>query len=573
MKSIGTARAGRIGTREKWQAMWKTLSRTLQRVPLPFAIIVTVSGFAHGFTVLMDGVYWDSWLIVTYFENRDWYNLFKMFSENGSPITAYLHYFMSYVPNTLFGYRSATFVVITLSGILVYAIGRETGFVSRLESLSIALLSLTFPAYQTIFLVIIFPSTLFYCLFLVAVFLALRSEQSDGRRHLVLRVSALACFALFAFWIKSLLVFYFGFLLLLFLFVWRQQELTLRQVVTWLLPRRLDYIVLPFVFWFAAEGLFPVHGLYANYNRPSFSPMRILLTSSKSIQTSINGQLTEALELFLLYPAYWVVLGIVTLWGYSGANLKSASFAGSTNPFLLFGAGILLLGTGIFPYAAVGKAATLFGYNSRFALLVGLPVAIIMTATVRIVFARANGTLSRGGMVLSVLFLGAFILKDGENYIHWQARWVKDRSVMEHLRQEDPGEISVFWVEDEHPAGSAINYEHYRFYEYSTIFNQVWGDETRIGLDRSKYEKKFLAQMDSRFYTSRYVLSEFDPEGCQAIMTIRKGKREHSDYGLVARYYFYKFLRGEESLRSFLLTVSNVQIEPIDAPEAVHCRR
>jgi hypothetical protein len=160
----------------------------------------------------------------------------------------------------------------TLSGVLVYAIGRETRFVSRLESLGIALLSLTYPAYQVTFLIITFPYTLCYCLFLVAVFLALRSEQSHGRHHLVLRGSALACFVLFAFWTKSLLVFYFGFLLLLFLFVQRQRELTLRQVGTWLLPRRLDYVLLPFVFWFAAEALFPVHGGYADYNRPSFSP-------------------------------------------------------------------------------------------------------------------------------------------------------------------------------------------------------------------------------------------------------------------------------------------------------------
>jgi hypothetical protein len=147
---------------------------------------------------------------------------------------------------------------------------------------------------------------------------------------------------------------------------------------------------------------------------------------------------------------------------------------------------------------------------------------------------------------------------------------------MEHLRQEDPGDIQVFWLEDEHPAGLATNYNGYRFYECSSIFKQVWGGESRVGLDRrygQRYGYNFLIEENQRFFTSRYVLSEFDPEGCQAVMTIRQGERDYSDYGLVGRYYYYKFFKGEKALRSFLLEVSEVQIEPIDAPEAVHCRR
>jgi hypothetical protein len=203
-------------------------------------------------------------------------------------------------------------------------------------------------------------------------------------------------------------------------------------------------------------------------------------------------------------------------------------------------------------------------------LLIGLPLAIIFVAMVRQVFTNHTGGLSQAGVIFLATLVFTFGMMQVSNYIHWQARWVKDRSVMEHLRLIGPGDVSVFWVDDQHPAGAGRAYP-YTYYDWSGMFKKIWGDEAHFGSPIS--DRPSRKDNLDRFVLSSRLMSELDPEGCQAVMTIRQGERDHEDIGLVGRYYYYKFLKGEEALRSFLLEVSEVQIEPIDAPEAVHCRR
>ena len=130
--------------------------------------------------------------------------------------------------------------------------------------------------------------------------------------------------------------------------------------------------------------------------------------------------------------------------------------------------------------------------------------------------------------------------------------------------------ISVFWVDDHFPAGGERGTGAYRFYEWSSIFKTVWGDESRIGFDQGLRAIEPLV-VDQRYFNERYNLADFDPAGCQAMLTIRRGPLVYSDAGLSARYLFYRFFRSEGRLAKFLSGVTDVQVQPISAPEAVNC--
>ena len=533
-----------------------------------YAIIAVVALIVQGPILLMDGIYWDGWLIYTSLAEKNWNNISAMFIEAGAPTTLYLHWFMGYLPNIILGYRLLAFVSIACSGLLVYLIGNETKWVNSTENLWIALLSLAYPANQVAFEVINVPSVFYLCLFYSACLLALRAERAAGFGHYGLRASAVLLF-LISFTVNSLLVFYFGFLLLLALFVRRLQSLSLRQTLMRFLPRHLGYILLPLLYWLIKEILFPQHGLYANYNQFTFSPPEMLLNLASFLNNGIYGQFKIAVLELLNRPTLWLLALLGAWFGWRYFNEKAPTNRQSVSPYTLLAYGVLLMGLGIFPYLAVGLSPTLSGWSTRHSLLLALPLALVIVAIARLLFSDPKMGFSRTGWIFLTTLLLAFGLATVSNYVDWQARWVKDRSLMVNLALLDGAEkYSVYWGDDQYPLGGESNY---RFYEWSSIFKQVWGDETRIGIDQRYSTPTWLADYKP-YFTKFHNLSGFDPAGCQATLTIRQGNSDYSAITLVKRYFYFKFLVPKR-MSDFLANVTQIQVQPLSSPLAVNCNR
>jgi len=532
-----------------------------------YALIGLTAFAAQGLLLLNDGLYWDGWLIHRFLDARDWPNLSKIFVESGLPIWTYLHRLMGYSPDIVLGYRLAAFACIAASGLLIYQIGCLSGLVSPEESLLIALISLTYPGFQVAFELIILPYVLGYFLFWLAVFLALLAEQQDKPARYGLRVGALLGFGI-SFGINSLLVFYFGFLWLLVLFVRRSRSLSVREIFTSFLPRHLDYLLLPFLYWISKEILFPRQGLYGDYNQFRLSPGSLAVSVGKFLYNSIYYQVNSALTELTRQPMIGLIVFLAAYWCYNVLGVRSSGLPGDRvklHALPVFGC--ILLGLGILPYVAVGLGPTAHGWSTRHALLVALPLAIVIVGLVRLVFATGDGMLSRTGWVLVVVLVGAFSLSTVHNYISWQARWVKDRSIMVNLAASPEFKpFSVYWVDDQFPAGGE---PFYRFYEWSSMFRTVWGDESRIGLDKRFSGAGFLSE-SGLFFTSRYNLADFDPLGCQAALTIQRAAPRYSDIELAMRYLFHRFLRPS-GMNTFLASVTDLTVSPVDASEALHC--
>lgn len=528
--------------------------------------IVIWSILTHGLLLLNDGIYWDGWLIYTYLVDKDWNSLDTLFKETGGILTIkFLFYrFLRYFPAVVFVFKFVAFLSITLSGILSFLIFMESGLCSRKDSLYIALLSLSFPAYQISIEQITTIILISYCLFLSACYLAIRAEKINSNYHALFRFFALVLFTL-SFTINSLLVFYGGFFFIYVYYIYKHKfnKHSLKFFLRWFMLFRLDYVILPFLFWLISRTFFPPHGLYINHNRISISISNIIKVYNGFICNAVYGQLYNAFSNLISQPILILTTFLIAFSVYSIFSLHKYCFFEQNikQHLLLLIFGIFLLLLGIFPYAVVGKIATISGWRTRHALLVGLPIAIILVPVIRLLFADNKGVISKLGFSFLVILMLALNMSTMKYYFSWQARWVKDRSIMANLFNiKEAKEISVFWIDDQFPVGGEARY---RFYEWSCMFKYIWGDERHLGLDLRRHSLKTqFKNWPLPFFTRRYKLSEFDPDGSQAILTIRRGHKSYNDIALSTIYLYNKYFR-KKYLYEFLKDVTELQLEPI----------
>ncbi|MGH7527768.1 MAG: hypothetical protein ACREMX_13815 [Gemmatimonadales bacterium] len=544
-----------------------TLDR-FRRARSPYGLIILAGILAHGWMLLNDGLFFDGWLIHTFLRENNWAELRSMFLQHGSPGMAYFHWAMGHSGPLVLSYRLIALVSILAAGLAVYALARETGWLTPAEAGWLALLSLLYPGMQVGFELINVPYLVCYALFLAGFLAAFVAERTHGWRQVLLRV--LALLLLFAsFTTNSLLVFHYGFLLLLALRIRDLQGLSSRETVLRYAPKRLDYLILPLLFWVLKESLFPRHGLYAEYNRFQLAPLRLLGNVSLFLVNAVYQQLNGALSALLDQPALLLIMAAaVYLLRGAVARARLGSAAHPTPPLPVLGVALWLLALGCLPYVVVGLAPTVHGWSTRHALLIGLPWSLLFLAGLRLVLPLNTGAqlLARSTVLLAIA-VGS-LLRTVENQVSWQARWVKDKSLIHNLADLPTARrFSVLWVDDRVPLGGERDY---RFYEWSSILKAAWGTQRNVGLDRRTTTADFLTG-SPQFFIAQYNLRDFDPAGCQAVLTIRRGRLNLSDAELAARFHYVRLVRPA-LLDQFLSGVTDLDLEPLPgAPEATRC--
>jgi hypothetical protein len=538
------------------QPNWLTRSRD-------YLLILLVGAASHWQVLFNDGTYWDDWIVRAFPSGKPyWPSILGIARETGVVIT---NVWLAHLYDLL-DWRLVVFASVVVSGILAYRIGIETGLIGRFEALFLAFITMTFPAFQTWIVFSTASYVLCYTLFLAAALLALKAEPARGAPRWLLRGSALVLFVL-SFGTNSLLVFYLGFLLLLFIVVRRREQLTTRQTLR-RAPRYIYYVLLPVLFWVIKQAFFPRAGLYASYNAFTFSLEAVNNGIHVFLTDAILGQVKEALVTFLGLPALAVTVLLFFAWLLKRRAGRFAVTATQPSKLVVFG--LVLLFLAIFPYVAVGLRPTLHGWETRHALLVALPLGLVTVGVTRLSIGP-NPDAGTGANVTATILLSclvaAFCLATNGNYAKWQARWAKDRSVIEKLRtMNDLRPVSVFWVNDFSRIGTA---EGYQFYEWSHLLNSIWSGESRIGLDQrlNTYVYWSSRLMNLRkFFSERYALSGFDPTGSQVFLSIRRGPRMTGagDAEIAGRYLLYsRILPGR--LPGFLAELTDVQAQPVEA--------
>lgn len=526
-----------------------------------YFIIISCGIIVHGLLLLNDGIYWDDWLWVTALKGKNWSIIYSVGFERGVPFDSYFNWFFSYFKNIELAHRSVAFISILFAAGLIYAICNKLRILNKTDSLFIALISMVYPAFQTQMLLCTTNYLFYYMLFLIAVLVAFKSVTALSFTKYILRFASWIFFFI-SFSHGSLLVYFWGFVIIILLYLHDFKIDNIKKVFFNTVTRIIDYILLPFTYWTARKILFPPYGHYADVYKFVFSPEKWFLNLALFLYNGVYRQFNAALVKLITQPGLWlfVLLGVLFWYAKFKGDTVHPSETSETlaKPQFLLAYGFLLMGLGMLPYIAVGYYPTLTGWSTRHSLLLALPIALMLVALAHILFRRPEGGLSHIGWIFLTTLLLAFSIATVSNYIGWQARWVKDRSVMVNLaRLDGDRDYSIYWVNDQYNFGG----EKYRFYEWSSIFKLIWGEEKRIGYDLiyPDSNRKF-PEWHNRVSIELYNLGKFDPDGRQATLNIY-GRYNGSVIGLLGQYYYYRFLHPQR-MYDFLIGVTEVNVLP-----------
>ncbi len=420
----------------------------------------------------------------------------------------------------------------------------------------LALLTVAYPAVRCSFELILGPYEFDYLLFFAAVWLAFRSEASEGAARGALRLSALATFFV-SFGINSLLVFYFGILFLMGVRLARQRSIGMRAALVPFVRARLDYVLLPFFFWTLSKTLFAPTGDYARYYQLKPSPFNLGYQFLQQIWFSLCVPLNEVVPRALAASLGCTVFAICVVRLYQTA----ADGAGWARPgqILLFSVALLFLG--VLPYSLIGGHSTSLGWASRHALLMPLPVSILLLAGVRLVGAPERQQLSLAGVAVLAVLAAGFGATMIDNYLGYEARAAKDEAVVRYLgAHRDLAGYSVFWIGDEIPFYG----DTYRFYEWAAMMRQAWDDESHVGLDLAAFPHRDMAWLSTVGQDRhRFNMATFDPQGRWATMTLRKGPSwgGASDARIGLQHIAYRYVHRER-LKTWMDGLVDVNVDP-----------
>jgi hypothetical protein len=540
---------------------------------IDLAIITAIALVVHGLLLLDTGIYFDDWVIYTYVVEKDWLLLQSMVRDRGiAPVEQ--HYWWMFRDLPVFAFKFAVFAMIVAQAWLATLLGRTATFLSRQESLLVAFVVVCYSGFQTWVLFCTSHYVFFYVLFLIGALLAFSAEGHQGWRHWGRRLLALALFAT-SYGLNSLLALTILLWGLLLLYVKKLHGLTWARLMATYLPGRLDYVIVPVVYWIAVRRFIPVQGLLEGYNQFLTSPLAIATGLQQFVSNAVVMPLRNGLLLLATHP---IVIGAALLIAISLWRLgKRSAELHPTGAVRVVAIGVLWMASAMFAYAVVGKPAAAAGWGTRHALLMAFPLGVTMVGLGRIVSSHASH-LSFAGVAAVVVLASGMALSTISIHVELQARAVKDRSVMQQLvAMPLARESSVFWVHDMLPQPFG---ESYRFFEWTGMFERAFGDQRRIGLDRQVYQGQTFLTTGRHFFIARYRLKDFDPAGCQVDMRITWGNLTEWGLGsppapwrLVARYQWLRWFGGHDRLTRFLNEVTQVTLQPHALPEARHCRR
>lgn len=554
------------------------------------AMLFGITLAAHGLLLVFDFVIVDDWWILDWLNEKNWDSIKYLTQQNGLFFQRYYYGMYLIFPDPNAASKVLTFIHLYLISFVTFLIFKA-GYFSNEESLFVAITSLTLPAVRVLgntMPVMMYLS--FYLLFLCCTYLALRAEVKTGYMHVALRVIAVTGFFL-SFTYGSLLVFYYGFLIGLVLYENKRKKQSVLSLPWSWLVRRIDYIIIPLIFWLWRRTFMPGIGPAQSYQQPSLSSfLRVPLEFARLLRSTIPEQMFGGVGLLFTIPiagALAVCLSyIIARYIYRYLPVKNEIF-NEVDTLSLFFYGALLLFVAVFPYFATGYFPAADGFDSRHALLMLIPVSILLLVIFRLIFYDSSGRFPR--LLLFIFMIMSFSTVHVKTYLDWQAISVKERSVAHNLsRIKGIEDYRLVKVQDEYLLN--ILYEE-TWGRWSYVLKMVCGDHGRYAYSTYKNPDKqsvvnhvlagavyppfrsphnvesilngkqgiMTIQPGSDFKKSLVLVNETDGQGL--FNSYKSGIRKK--YKLVFSYFYYKMFKPE-GMNELLEKIVKVQIWPVN---------
>jgi hypothetical protein len=429
---------------------------------------------AHGGILFIpNAIYWDDWVLY----RNEKSVILDMFRQAGSMFnfSGYLHIGLLEIGPWI--YKWLTFILMFASGLLLNEVVKRYGTVSETARFFIILLFLILPFNMARIALIDFPYTLCYFMFFLAWALMDR-----------FRLFALVLFFL-SFNTNSLLVFY---AIPFFDMFYRSGYLNGWRNVIKFGVRHIDYILLPFIYFFIKIYFFSPSGDYENYNE---------IYSLENIISSARLQYTSTKELFYLYKNNLflnVIFTIVTFLLLRSYPISKANhyFKNTASGVL----GIIILLLGVFPYWIVGHTPSFDEWTSRHQILMPLGCSLILVA----VWSYLNASRVFISVIVGIS-LGYSVATYKDFFFDWQKQ---QQLISIFAKTPEIKNGCLIVIDDRTIAMNAIN-RSYRFYEWNGIFEVAFGDQKRFGISKQQLPGYLSGEYKDNLFTSNYKAASF----------------------------------------------------------------
>lgn len=546
-------------------------AKELIRTPIVFVLVLYF--FAHGMSLLNNGLYWDDWL---------WFNLehnliFDAAQEMGTTWGAHWGTFMMSLPYSILIYRLFIIICFMMSILFINSI-LTTLPISQIDRFYICCLYAVFP----VNLFRLMPCLAAYAMFNLCFFCAFYylAKYCSFRRNGYYWLS-LAFFYL-SFNLNSNLVFY-SVPVLYFMyrekywtrkFSWKQWS----QLLATFLRQNLAMVLLPFLFWFIKVVWFAPQGIYATYNRieaPQLwkPPLQILWGLYSSFFLAFDQIPRQVLLLWqdpfsnVSVVFLVVAIGAMTLLSRRLLHFKNSVSTNSieTDRMLLVLSVIAAIAA-VFPYAAIGQTPKPFSYSTRHQILLMLPFAFMTVLGIKIsVQAIINDEALRSKVrnLLTVALIVGFAFQCMIMNFQLIKDWLKQEAIIVQLEDNDElRDASTILFRES--SLRAFNREILQ-YEYTGYLKKAFMDERHLGIGTWQYSgfENHLAYK-GRYYQSRYLLSQYNRSFPVYTVNISDTEVGHGVLGISKLIYYYWFnhtLFKEEVAKLITLSIERVSFE------------
>lgn len=540
------------------------LARVLRH---PITLIVAIALAAHGLLLLNDGLYYDSWMLDTHVRNGRYDVIFQWQLDHSRPLIGIYYVIAGYLFQPTFWHKFSVWLYLIINSLFIIKIAECFGLSWR-DCILISIFNLVYPAYQAYIEHSANPQIACYTSFLLGTWLVLRSNAG---RYRVLKLIMGSALFFISFSIESLISFYIGFLALYIAYSFMMSpKLSFRQRLISKLWVLVGLAVLPLIYYALTRGFFPPQAHYTDYTQPKIQNLFVAYYWVSFINNSTVNILTWSLGALTGLGILASMFAYPMLNRFVNIQSSSTSARVSVTVAQMLGFGALLFFVGMLPYISGGRVLILHGNESRFSMLIGLPMAIMITA----LFKWSYEHLPKYTHVLHalvMLLMSAFIAANIESYVGWQAKWAKDRSWMLNLEPIQAAQpISIFLLDDRWQWLDNERIGWYLLNDRRLDFNPM----VQRTLNTDKYPVVAPVQADyTDFYKEAFFVGRYNPNGCRATLTIQRNPAaaQMGQFGIARRYWYYRFVEPNQ-MDAFLRGLTVVTVTPISDPAATACK-
>lgn len=539
-------------------------------------VALAVLCLGHVLLLFNTGIYFDGWMLFDWLKTNNWNESLQFFQRVGMPLNHYWYWAAAHGATFPLSYKIFSFVWMLAGAAATYAIFEKLQVLSFEQRIFAILLAAMNPVMVTVIEPSHFCYHTGYFLIQLAALVFLYSEGAGGVPRHLSRAFALLLFLL-SFNHNGLLTYYYGGWALWCGYRCSRGRWDYKTTLKYAFGRRLDFSLLPLVFWLWKAIFTPPYGDQLGHNSVAFGAN--MLPPLRKIPEVLSAQFQEVflnLHHGTVLAACVFVAGVL-LFIRSGKSDDDGGWKRTWPPLL---SGAILFCGATFPYIASSRGFSIGLNGDRMNFLYSFPLALFMVGVSSALFPRGAWRIARS--ILGVMVF-LFTLQTVKRYVNWQLRAVKDEAVM--LAIEESGALekaTIFGVRDH------ISFKDRWDDRYAYILHQptfmmagMGGSMRWLGIPENLAESpRVHPPAEAAAFIDLYKLSYYargvDLNGKQGTLHIQPGAAFNDSLRMFSDYCYFKFLQPsgfKPFLREVVVLTFSVPSTPSEGARSGKPRR